>query len=221
MKIAIIPARGGSKGLPRKNLLALGGKPTIVWTLEAAMASETFDRVIVTTDDLEIAETSSTVRGVRIHDRPAELATDTATSMDVVFDVMEAEKASGEDIVVLLQPTSPLRNAEDISLAFKEFSKGGCDALVSVTEYDTKAYWVMYLEDGLLRSLASNVAGRRQELPKLFIPNGAIYISTVANLKEHRSFTVGRCRPYVMPAERSVDIDTLKDLQEAERVITG
>jgi len=219
MKIAIIPARGGSKGLPRKSVLPFAGKPLILWTVDAALASEQFDLILVSTEDPEIANVALRREGVRVIDRPKDLATDEASSMDVVVHALETADADDTDLVVLLQPTSPLRDSDDIKMALRQFSKGGHDSLISVAPLDRKMNWAFFLEEGSLRPLSADVSNRRQGLPDLFIPNGAIYISRVGDLLLNDSFVGTSCAAYVMPVERSVDIDTAEDLRMAERML--
>ena len=219
MRIAIIPARGGSKGLPRKSVLPLAGKPLIVWTIEAALSSEQFDLVLVSTEDAEIAGVASRCEEVRVIDRPKNLATDEASSLDVVVHALETVSADDADTVVLLQPTSPLRNAEDIRKALRQFSKGGHDSLISVAPLDRKMNWAYCLENGSLRPLSADASNRRQGLPDLFIPNGAIYVSRVGDLLLNDSFVGETCAAYIMPEVRSVDIDTAEDLRRAERLL--
>ncbi len=217
MRIAIIPARGGSKGLPRKNLRRLLGKPLILWTVEAALDSASVDRVVLSTDDEEIAACVSGTSDVEVRERPKHLATDEAGTVDVVLDVVDHYALADDDLIVLLQPTSPLRNAVDIDDAMAEYEKGGCDSVVSVRNGDRKAFWTFYLEDGMLRPLFNFPRTHRQTLPPTYLPNGAIYIIGAGDLREQGSFITGRCRPYVMPEGRSVDIDAAKDLVEAQR----
>ncbi|HUT28017.1 MAG TPA: N-acetylneuraminate synthase [Methanomassiliicoccales archaeon] len=217
MKIAIIPARGGSKGLPRKSVLPVAGRPLIHWTIDAAIKSEQFDLVLVSTEDAEIASVAARFEDVKLIDRPPELATDEASTMDVVVHALEAVEANDDDVVALLQLTSPLRDADDIRKAMRLFLKGDHDSLISVTALDSKANWGMCLEDGSLQPLAPDASGRRQGLAELYVPNGAIYISMVKDLLRNDSFFGRSCAPYVMTAERSVDIDTAEDLREAER----
>ncbi len=219
MKIAIIPARGGSKGLPRKSVLPLAGKPLILWTVEAALGSEQFDMVLVSTEDAEIAKVATCYEEVRLINRPKELATDEATTMDVVVHALEAVSADDMDVVTLLQPTSPLRTADDIRKAMRQFLNGKCDSLISVTQLDRKANWGMLIEDGVLEKMVPNATSRRQGLPDLYVPNGAIYISRVGDLIVNDSFIGDRCVPYIMDADRSVDIDTGADLRRAESLL--
>jgi CMP-N-acetylneuraminic acid synthetase len=148
--IAIIPARGGSKGIPRKNIRLLAGKPLIAYTIEAAFTSK-MDKVIVSTEDEEIAEISKKY-GAEVIERPKGLAKDETPTIDVIFHVLEILKAKNynPDIVVLLQPTSPLRNAEDIYNAIKLFLDSDCESVVSVCEVEHPPYWSFEIEEAYL-----------------------------------------------------------------------
>src|SRR5690554_6064416 len=145
--LVVIPARGGSKRLPRKNVLPLAGKPLICWTIDAALEAKLNARIMVTSDDEEILAIARQYesQGVIAYKRPDELATDTASTADVLIDAIKAEQAAGNDpkTLVLLQPTSPLRNAEDIRAALDVYREGGCeDTVVTVCEVDHPTAWV-------------------------------------------------------------------------------
>jgi CMP-N-acetylneuraminic acid synthetase len=220
--IAIIPARGGSKGIPKKNIKQLAGKPLIAYSIEAALKSKYIDRVIVSTEDEEIAEISKKY-GAEVVDRPKELAKDETPTIDVIFHFLEILKMKNynPDIVVLLQPTSPLRSAEDIDNAIKLFLDSDCESIVSVCEVEHPPYWSFKIEGGYLKSLFGDeyLRRRRQDLEKVYMPNGAIYISTPENLRIYKSFYCPRTIPYIMPVERSVDIDNEIDFMIAELVM--
>lgn len=223
--LAIIPARGGSKGIPRKNLYPLAGKPLLVYTLEASIHAKNISRVLVSTDDLEIYNLAKSY-GVDVVRRPANLATDTAPIIDVVFHSLETlyeNEGYSPDIVVLLQPTSPLRTARDIDDAVRVFkSCDSCLSLISVSEYEHSPYWALKVSDGFLVPIfrEAYLRTRRQDLPKMYRPNGAIYIATPEVLREYRSFLTPRTIPYIMPPERGIDIDSLLDLWLAELILT-
>lgn len=216
--IAIIPARGGSKGIPRKNIKLLGGKPLIAYSIEAALKSK-IDKVIVSTEDEEIAEISRRY-GAEVINRPKELARDDSTRMDVVFHALDDLKPKNynPDIVVLLQPTSPLRRAEDVDNAIKLFLNSNCGSVVSVCEMEPPPYWSFVIEEGYLKSLFDEryLRMRRQDLARAYIPNGAIFISRVQTLYKYREFYCNYNIPYFMPIERSVDIDNEIDFMLAE-----
>ena len=221
MKIlAVIPARGGSKGVPRKNIRLLNGKPLIAYTIEEAKKSKYIDRIIVSTEDKEIAEIS-TKYGAEVIERPAELARDDTPTVDVVLHLLDSLNHYEPDIIILLQPTSPLRTYEDIDSALVLFINNNCDSVVSVCEIEHTPYWSFKIEDGYLKPIFGEeyLKKRRQELPKVYIPNGAIFITTPDILKKYRSFYCERTVPYIMPIERSVDIDNEIDFLLAEILI--
>ena len=218
--LAIIPARGKSKCLPRKNVKLLAGKPLIVYSIEAAKQSKYIDKVIVSTDDKEIAEIAKT-HGIEVIDRPTELARDDSPVIDAVFHALGSLKSSYiPDVIVLLQPTSPLRNSQDVDNAIELFLKKECESVVGVIE-DISPYWSFKMENSYLKPIFGKkyLKKRRQDLPKLYLPNGAIFISTPSMLKKYRSFYCKKTIPYVMPMERSIDIDTDIDFILAEIMI--
>jgi len=221
--LSLIPARGGSKGLPRKNIKPLLGKPLITWTIEEALASKYLDRVIVSTDDAEIAEISQKYGAEVPFIRPEELSTDEAKTMDVVIHALRffRENEYSPDVVVLLQPTSPLRTHLDIDNSLELFFKGECRTLVSVYEASNSLFRSFEIKDGYLKPFLGEtfLNKSRQELPKLFIPNGAIYIAYRDSLERDMSFYTKDTYPYIMPVERSIDIDTELDFIIAETIL--
>lgn len=144
--LAIIPARGGSKGLPRKNIRPLNGKPLIAYTIEESKKSEYINRIVVSTEDKEIAEVSNKY-GAKIIKRPLELAKDNTPTIDVVLHTLDDLKNNEPDIIVLLQPTSPLRTSQDIDNAIKSFIEQDCDSVVSVCEIEHSPYWSFEIEN--------------------------------------------------------------------------
>ena len=218
---AIIPARGGSKGLIGKNIKPLNGKPLICHTIGGALKSKHLDRVFVSTDDLSIANISKNC-GATIIDRPAELAGDDSPTIDVILHAIDTLKyTSNQDIVILLQPTSPLRNAADIDAALDTFMKTDCDSVISMCKVEHSPYWYFKYECNKFKPLFGNkgLQMRRQELPDVYRPNGAIYITTIKNLYKNNGFYCDKIVPYIMPAERSVDIDEEIDFKFAELLI--
>lgn len=214
--LALIPARGGSKGLPRKNVLPLAGKPLIAWSIEAALAAPSVRRVLVSTDDPEIAE-AARVAGAEVPWlRPAELATDTATSLDVALHALDQADPASEWLL-LLQPTSPLRTAGDIEAA-AALRGPGVDAVIGVCEAQTHPALALREDaEGFVAPYIEGVtATRRQDLPKAYAINGAVYLVRVSTLRDERTFKPAHTRPYRMPAERSIDIDTAWDFVVAE-----
>ena len=218
--LVVVTARGGSRGLPGKNLLPFRGAPLIAWTIRAAQAAPSIDRLVLSSDDPEIIETARSLGCEVPFRRAAELASDTAASIDVLLDA--ADRVPGHDIVVLLQPTSPLRTAGDIEATLAVMAESGAPGAVSVSEAPCHPYLIFGLDPaGRLSPFAEKPAElgwRRQDLPPAYRVNGAVYAADVAWLRAGRSLCVaGETAAYEMPAERSFDIDTLEDLLAAER----
>jgi N-acylneuraminate cytidylyltransferase len=209
--LAIIPARGGSKGVPRKNIRDLAGKPLIAWTIAAAKASQYIDRLVLSSDDEEIIQVAR-AHGCEVpFVRPAELARDETPGIDPVLHALEV--LPGYDYVVLLQPTSPLRAAEDIDGCITRCAESGAPGCVSVTEPDHHPQWMYTLSGGgALQPITEQHGVRRQDLPQVYALNGAVYVVQTARLQEARAFLGAGTLGYVMPAHRSIDIDTEYDL---------
>lgn len=220
--LAVIPARGGSKGVPGKNVRLLGSKPLVAWTVLAARSSRYVDRVVLSSDDDAIMEAARTAGCEVPFRRDATLATDTATSVDVVLDVLE--RMPGYDIVVVLQPTSPLRTAEDIDAALDVMVVTSLPGCVSVCEASQHP-WLMFerAEAGVLRSFCVPPDGaslRRQDLPAAYVLNGAVYAAETAwVVANRRLFQVGVTATYVMPIEKSHDIDTWDDIRRVDEMV--
>lgn len=215
--LALIPARGGSKGLPRKNISPVAGKPLISWTIEAAKASKYIDTIVVSSDDAEILNVSERYEAGCSLLRPAELASDEAEAMNVVLHALQAFPAY--DILVLLQPTSPLRSGHDIDAALEKMIEHEAESCVSVTEPDKSPFWFYSVDDNeCLKSLFDPTFAKkqRQELPKTYVLNGALYIGRKLWLEQKKCLLDERTLAYQMPKERSVDIDTAFDLKIAE-----
>lgn len=206
--LAIIPARGGSKRLPRKNVLPLAGKPLIGWTIEAALASQYMDTVLVSSDDEEILSVAEQF-GCQLIKRPAELAQDTSTSFDAIRHAIE--NSPKHDYIVLLQPTSPLRTSHHINEAIELLESKQADAVISVAEMEHSPLWAGALPEnlsmtGFLRDEIFNL--RSQDLPTHYRLNGAIYICKIEKLLETGSFFLKEnIFAYVMDNKSSVDID--------------
>lgn len=220
--VGIVTARGGSKGIPGKNVRAFAGKPLIAWALEAALKSVSVSRVIVSTDSEEIAQVSRDFGAEVPFLRPADLATDEAGSFEVVEHTLRWLEASGGGLpaeFMLLQPTSPLRTTEDIDTAAKLFSESGADAVVSVTASNPHPYLSKRTDaNGRLIPLFDLLptAIRRQDLPDAVSVNGAIYILRTAAFLRGRSFVPPDSVPFQMPGERSIDIDEPWQFEVAE-----
>lgn len=219
-RMALIPARGGSKGLPHKNIRLLGDKPLIGWTIEAALNSACFTRVVVSTDDAEIADISKSYGAEVPFQRPAELANDQAKSIDVVIQALQWFEGLGQkfDQIALLQPTSPLRNASDIQKALDVFNLKKAGAVVSICECEHSPLWMNTVGEDLSMCdfLSKSILNQnRQGLKQYYRLNGAIYLADIQYLKDCCGFFGPRTYAYVMPQERSVDIDSELDLRFA------
>jgi CMP-N,N'-diacetyllegionaminic acid synthase len=215
--LAIIPARGGSKRLPRKNVLDLNGKPLMAHTIEAGLKSKYIDKVIVSSDDEEILNISQKYGALTIK-RPDRLASDTATTFDAIKHAIE--NTNEHDYIVLLQPTSPLRDENHIDEAIELLEAKGADAVVSVCEMDHSPLWSNTLPEDANMSmfLRDEVLNKRsQDLEKYYRLNGAIYICKTEKLLEEESFFLKEnIFSYVMDRESSVDIDEEIDFKIAE-----
>ena len=219
--LSIIPARGGSKGLPRKNIIELKGKPLIAWTIESSLKSKYISKTIVSSDDEEILDISKKYNAQTIK-RPEEFSNDEASSECVVLHTLEYLKKEGFefDYVVLLQPTSPLRDEKDIDMAFEKLFEKEASALISVTVYDNKILKAFMLDsDGFMRGVSNNSFPfkRRQDLPKTYLSNGAIYIIKVKEFLKRESFYTDKTVSFVMSKEKSFDVDSIEDLKLIER----
>ncbi|MEO8525005.1 MAG: acylneuraminate cytidylyltransferase family protein [Caldimonas sp.] len=217
--LGLIPARGGSKGIPRKNIKLIAGKPLIAWTIEAALQSTKLHDVVVTTDDAEIAEIARAFGARTPFMRPADLARDETPGVDPVLHALTV--LSDFDTVVLLQPTSPLRQAQDIDAGIALGAKLDAPCVVSVCEPNLHPNWMYRLDDGQrLHSLLDTPRiRRRQELSPVFAANGAVYVANARWLCESKDFITDESVGYVMPRERSVDLDSLLDWKLAELLL--
>ena len=219
--LAIVPARIGSERLPRKNLRKLKGRPLVSWSISAARRSEFIDHVFVSTDDEKIQEIALLEGADAPFLRPPELATSATSSNDVVRHVLGSLQDLGHnfDIVLLLQPTSPLRTYRHINAAIDLFVEKGGDAVIGVVEEPHPIEWVNTLpEDCSMEEFFSpNFWGNSIDFPKRYRINGAIYLCRTKRFLEERTFFLkDNIWAYVMKAEHSVDIDTDLDLQFAE-----
>jgi CMP-N,N'-diacetyllegionaminic acid synthase len=226
--LAVLTARGGSKGVPRKNIRLMGGKPLIAYSIETALqVRDRLYRVIVSTDDAEIAEVSRQYGAEVPFLRPPELAGDKVPSLPVLqhaVHFIEEQDQIRVDWVLLLQPTSPLRTKDDILTALELAQLGGCDSVISVVETPTHPLFMKRIENGQLLSftdvLVEKEGTRRQDAqPPAYVRNGAIYITRRDVLMERNSIWGETIRPYVMPPERSVNVDSELDLQMAELIL--
>lgn len=217
--LGLIPARGGSKTIRRKNIKDIAGKPLIAWTIESALGSGLLAAVVVSTDDLEIGEVARRYGAETPFVRPAELARDDTPGVDPVLHALEV--LPGFDAVLLMQPTSPLRTTEDINECIR-FAEGiGAGCVVSVTEASQHPYWMYRLDaERRLQSLiAEKHVTRRQDLPAVYAANGALYFARREWLQRQRAFITADTFGYVMPIERSIDIDSPFDWKLAELLL--
>ena len=214
--LAIIPARGGSKRLPRKNILNLCGKPLISWSIEAGLKSKYIDKVVVSSDDTEILNISNELK-VQVIKRPDELASDTSTSFDAVKHAID--NLESYEYILLLQPTSPLRNENHIDKAIEILKEKNADAVISVCEMNHNPLWSNTLDDSLsMEGFISNnlLNNRSQDLKKYYRLNGAIYLCKTDKLLKEKSFFLKKnIFAYVMNSNNSIDIDRKEDFELA------
>jgi len=221
--VAIIPARGGSQSIPRKNLVKINEKPLIGWTIEAALKSKYVSKTIVTSEDEEILHVSTDF-GASTIVRPLKYSTDQSMMVDVVLDSLKQLENQGQtyDTFILLQPTSPGRNAEDIDRAIRLFQRSKATGLISGYVPEKSPYKAFRLTKlGWLRGLVDNIApfNNRQQLPPTFYPNGAIYIFYIKEFLTKKSFLTTRTIPYLMPSNKNADLDTITDLKKYEDIL--
>ena len=222
--LAVIPARGGSKGIPRKNLVNLCGKPLLAYSIEAALSAACITRVIVSTEDEEIAQVARSL-GVEIPFlRPPELAGDSIHSVYVVLDALTRLQMLENyipSIAVMLLPTSPLRSSRHIEQAVALFQTRGAPAVISVYLWEKQIPHLRNLRGGMLEPLfpldTPNV--NRQDLESLYVLNGAINVASPSTLLEHKTFHVKGAIPFLMGVDESIDINSEKDLKLAENLL--
>lgn len=218
--LAVIPARGGSKGVPRKNIRSLGGKPLIAWTIEAAKQSQYIDRLILSSEDDEIIEIVKKYSCEVPFKRPKYLAEDATPGIEPVLHALE--QIDGYDLVVLLQPTSPFRTAQDIDKCIEKLIENNSPSCVSVNEASVSPYWMYTIKDtGNLDAVIQQkkIVPRRQELPVVYTLNGAVYAAKIEWLREKRTFLTKQTTAFIMPKERSYDIDSEEDFLWCEYIV--
>jgi len=219
--LSIIPARGGSKSISKKNIRLICEKPMIAYSIEASLKCRKIDKTVVSTDSEEIATISEKFKA-QVIKRPEEIAKDDSQIIDTVKHVLQElkEKENYEpDAVILLQPITPLKTVEDLDKSIELFEQNNGKTVVSVAEAGKKPYISLTIENGLIKPLLGwdiFMNKRRQDLQKAFFVNGAIYINTVENLLKHNNFFSENTIPYIMPNERSIDIDEESDFKIAE-----
>jgi CMP-N-acetylneuraminic acid synthetase len=220
--LGVIPARGGSKGIPRKNLYNLCGKPLIGYTIKAAFKASALTRFIVSTDSDEIAETAKEYGANVPFRRPSELATDSSLAADVMkHAIIEMEKLNGiiYDTLVMLQPTTPLRTPEDIDNAVQKLHSTGCDTVITMKDVGATHPARMYkiVNDKLVSIMDEGTALRpRQELQHIYIRSGDVYACRRSVIFDQGSLIGKDCRPIIIPSKRAVNIDSMDDVILAE-----
>ncbi len=224
--LAIIPARGGSKGVPRKNIKLLGEKPLLAWSIESARNAGCVNRIIVTTDDNEIAEIANQCGGEVPFLRPAEYAQDETTDLPVyqhALGWLHENENYVPDIIVWLRPTAPFREGRDIDLAVEQLIETKADWVRSVCEVEHHPYWMFDFEGDRLKPFIDGITltdyPRRQLLPPAYRLNGVIDVTWTKTIIEKQLFYEGDVRGYIMPVNKSVDIDTEMDFFLAETML--
>ncbi|RUM49225.1 MAG: acylneuraminate cytidylyltransferase family protein [Hydrogenothermus sp.] len=220
--IALIPARGGSKGIKEKNIKPLAGKPLILWTIEEAQKSKYIDEIYVSTDSRKIKDVVKTAK-VNIVDRPKELATDEAKTIDVVIHFikhLESRNYKENFLIILLQPTSPLRTVEDIDKALEMYFRFKVP-IVSVSKACHPPQWIAELDEdlGISNFLKAISCYQRQKSGKVYQLNGAIYIADKKTIKKEKSFLTLGTKAFIMSKERSIDIDDEFDFKIADLLL--
>lgn len=222
--LAIIPARGGSKGVPRKNIRLLAGEPLLHYSMRAARQAKLVDRWVVSTEDDEIAAVA-TAFGAEVIQRPPHLADDRAKNEAVMRHTLDTLERDGTryDTLVLLQPTSPLRTATDVDAALETYHRGPHSSVLSLCEVEHHPAKCLLLEGDAVRPLQGEDAmvAQRQTLPNVYRQNGAIYVVDTAAYKAHESVYLPPCGYIEMPVERSIDIDREIDFAIAEVMIAA
>lgn len=218
--VAIIPARGGSKGILKKNLINFLGKPLIQWSIEAALKSKFITDVVVSSDDDEIIEEAKRNKNVITLKRPKELAEDNSRTEPVLLHALENLKDKKYDYLILLQPTSPLRTFDDINLAFNKLKESKANSLISVSDIEHHPYKSFKInKKGFLQGIINNdfPFSPRQELPKTYRANGAIYIIKVKEFLLSEKLLTSSTTYFEMSKDNSLDIDTLEDIKQVEK----
>ena len=215
--LILIPARAGSVGIPGKNTVDLGGKPLVLWSIEQALRTFPRNQVHVSSDDSRVLDIARSAGAIAVSRSP-DLATSEASTMDVIREHLNAWPEYRA--VILLQPTSPLRAQIDIQQVAESLLLGE-ESVVTVTKVEHPIQWSCVLEEGRLEPLfgKGNVTSRRQDLSETFRPNGAVFGASRSFLEANESFLVGGTLAVVMPAERSIDIDTDFDLSMARLLV--
>jgi CMP-N,N'-diacetyllegionaminic acid synthase len=224
--IAIVPARGGSRGIPRKNLARLGGRTLLERAIDTARAVPAIDRVVVSTDDAEIARVARAA-GAEVHDRPAALATDASRVIETIRHLCETlldPTGAGNAILVLLEPTCPMRDPDDVRRCIERLARGDCDSVATFTPAEVNPWRAWRIEDDRPRHFVegANPWLPRQQLPPAYRLSGAVYAFRRDNLRDPaHEILCGEIRAVILPPERSHDIDTPFDLRIAEALLAS
>lgn len=226
INLCVIPARGGSKGIPKKNIKMLCGKPLIAWTIEQALGAKCLDKVVVSTDDKDIASVAWDY-GAQVHERSEKNSGDDVHAVHAIIECLDFyEKFGIIDNVAMLLATSPLRSSKDIDACFDILYRGECKSVVSVTSFDKPITSLRHLDEERDDKMwpifkVDSFEVQRQEVKKpLYEVNGSIYVSTVKHLRRTESFHQGNPKAYKMPRSTSVDINTLDDWAIAEAILS-
>lgn len=217
--VGLIPARGGSKRLPRKNIAPFLGRPMLMWTVEAATSAGIFDRIVVSTEDAEIADLALSA-GVEVDHRREDLATDNASVVDVCLEFLACEEARGTtyDVLCCLYPTAPMRDKDDVLETMRLVCSRRFDYAIAMTHFALPPHQAMKMEEEqrVTPMWPDLVKKRSEDIGQLVVDNGSTYAARVAAFKKERSFYSPNCGSYIMPRRRSVDIDLPEDLVIAE-----
>ena len=216
--VCIIPARGGSKRLPRKNILPFHGKPMICWTIESAINSECFNKIIVSSEDDEVKQIASAYANLVIADRDQNLASDSATVSDVLLDILNKEDNDLFDIICCLFPASPLRTYKDVQTVVNNISPGEIDFSIAVTDYDLPPHQALKIDkNNQIEPMFPELVNLRDEkIGRLVVDNGSTYAASVTAFNKQKNFYGQPAKAHYMPRERSVDINYQIDLELAD-----
>lgn len=219
--VAIIPARGGSKGIPKKNIKKLNGKPLIAYTIEETLKSKYIDRVIVSTEDLDIAQISKSFGAEVPFLRPIELAQDDTPGIEPIFHSikhLEEKESYAFEYIICLQCTSPFRSSKHIDDALEKLIESKANSIVSVCESEISPYWMKTVENGVMRDFikSKNFVARRQDAPKVYALNGAIYAAKKDFLIINNGWYDDNTLAFIMDKKSSIDIDNILDFKFAE-----
>lgn len=227
--LGLIPARGGSKGIPRKNIKLLDGKPLIQYSIEVGLACSLIDELVVSTEDNEIAEISKSAGANLPFMRPVHLASDQSPTLDTIIHVLDffEKKGISFDAVCLLQPTVPFRNGDDLNAAIEKFIASDADSLISVREvpHVYNPHWVYEqdTENGFLKLAKERetIIPRRQDLPKAYHRDGSIYLTKKEIILKEKSLYGKKIVHHIMENSPNINIDTMEDWEAAERFVAG